>query len=471
MTYRNWSATNILSPTDYCTTVLLYFYPMSSRILIIGAGRSSSALINYALDKSEALGWNVTVADADPTAAAAKVRNHPRGTTAWLDVTKTNDRRELIGRSDIVVSLLPAHLHIEVAQDCIRLKKHLVTASYVSQELYRLGDEARNRELIFMGEMGLDPGIDHMSAMQRINAIRAKGGTVTAFRSFTGGLISPESNNNPWGYKFTWNPRNVVLAGQGTAQYLEEGKLKYLPYYRLFGHTWNVEVPGVGGLQAYANRDSLLYRKQYGLEDIPTILRGTLRYPGYCAAWNALVRIGMTDGDFPILDSENLTYHELMEALAPSGPGSVKDRIAGMLKLEPKGEVMKRLAWLGLFRKKRIRLRGATPALILENLLLDKWRLEPDDKDLIVMQHQIDYRLDGELKRDVSNLVMKGENAQDTAMSRLVGLPLGIFVRLMTEGKIHATGVHIPTMREVYEPVLKEMEDYGMTFTHHTVDL
>ncbi len=444
---------------------------MSSRILIIGAGRSSTALINYALENSEELGWNVTVADADPSVAAAKVNGHPRGQTAWLDVTKTNDRRELIGRSDIVVSLLPAHLHIEVAQECIRLKKHLVTASYVSQELYRLGDEARNRELMFMGEMGLDPGIDHMSAMQRINAIREKGGEVTAFKSFTGGLIAPESNDNPWGYKFTWNPRNVVLAGQGTAQYLDNGKLKYLPYYRLFQNTWEVEVEGIGKFEAYANRDSLLYRDQYGLNDIPTILRGTLRYPGYCAAWNALVRIGMTDGDFPILDSANITYHELMEALAPSGSGSVKDRIAGMLKLEPKGEVMKRLTWLGLFRKKRIKLKGATPALILENLLLDKWKLQPDDKDLIVMQHQIDYRIDGKDKRDISNLVMKGRNAQDTAMARLVGLPLGIFVRLMTQDKIKATGVHIPTMREVYEPVLEEMQKYGLEFTHHTVDL
>ena len=443
---------------------------MSSRILIIGAGRSSTALINYCLDNSERLGWNVTVADADPAAAAAKVNGHPRGTTAWLDVNKTNDRRELITRSDIVVSLLPAHLHIEVAQDCIRLKKHLVTASYVSQELYRLGDEARNRELMFMGEMGLDPGVDHMSAMQRINAIREQGGEVTAFKSFTGGLISPESNDNPWGYKFTWNPRNVVLAGQGTAQYLDQNKLKYLPYYRVFANTWNVEIDGIGTFEAYANRDSLLYRKQYGLTGIPTILRGTLRYPGYCAAWNALIHIGMTDGDFPILDSNSLTYHELMEALAPSGSGSVKDRIAGMLSLDPQGDIMKRLVWLGLFRKKRIKLKGATPALILENLLLDKWKLQADDKDLIVMQHQIDYTLGGKRKRDVSNLVMKGENSHDTAMARLVGLPLGIFVRLMSEGKIQTTGVHIPTMREVYEPVLEEMEQYGMQFTHHTID-
>ncbi|MEM9258178.1 MAG: saccharopine dehydrogenase C-terminal domain-containing protein [Bacteroidota bacterium] len=444
---------------------------MPARILIIGAGRSSTALINYALANSDELGWNVTVADADPAAAAAKVKGHHRGNPVWLDVNKTNDRRELIGRADIVVSLLPAHLHIEVAQDCIRLKKHLVTASYVSQELYRLGDEARNRELIFMGEMGLDPGIDHMTAMQRINSIREKGASITAFRSFTGGLIAPASNDNPWGYKFTWNPRNVVLAGQGTAQYLENKKLKFLPYQRLFRTTWSVDIPGQGQFEAYANRDSLLYREQYGLENIPTILRGTLRYPGFCAAWAALVRIGLTNADFPILDSAKITYHELMEALAPSGPGSVKDRIAMMLKLDPSGPVMERLVWLGLFRKKRINLPDATPALILEKLLLKKWKLSATDKDLIVMQHQIDYELEGKQYRDISNLTMTGNNAEDTAMARLVGLPMGIFTRLISEGRIQATGVHIPTMREVYEPVLEEMKQYGMIFTHETIAL
>jgi len=441
------------------------------RILIIGAGRSSSALINYVLNKAEQLGWQVTVADADPAAAEAKIKRHPRGIPAWLDVMKTNDRRDLIGRSDIVVSLLPAHLHIEVAQDCIRLKKHLVTASYVSQELYRLGDEARDRELIFMGEMGLDPGIDHMSAMLRLDKIRDRGGEIIAFRSFTGGLVAPESDDNPWRYKFTWNPRNVVLAGQGTAQYLEDRKLKFIPYSRLFGNPWRVKVMGLGDMEAYANRDSLLYREQYGLQDIPTILRGTLRYPGFCEAWNALVQIGLTDADFPILDSEKISYHELMEALAPRGVGSVKDRIAGLLEEAPDGDVMKKLEWLGLFRKKRIRLRDATPALILEKLLLDKWKLKAKDRDMIVMQHQIDFKLNGKNYRETSNLIMKGENAEDTAMARTVGLPMGIFVRLISEDKIKATGVHIPTMREVYEPVLEELVEYGMEFSDHTVAL
>lgn len=444
---------------------------MPTRILIIGAGRSSSALIRYCLDNGEKFGWNVTVADADPAAATAKVNGHPRGNPVWLDVNKANDRRELIGRTDIVVSLLPAHLHLEVAHDCIRLKKHLVTASYVSQELYRLGDEARNRELIFMGEMGLDPGIDHMSAMQRINRIRERGGKIVAFRSFTGGLIAPESNDNPWGYKFTWNPRNVVLAGQGTAQYLHDGKLKFIPYERLFRTTWDVDVTGYGAFEAYANRDSLLYREQYNLNDIPTILRGTLRYPGYAEAWAALVRIGLTNADFPILESGNISYHELMEAFAPAGPGSVKDRIAQLLGVPPDGDIMDRLVWLGLFRKKKIKLPKATPALILERLLLDKWQLAPSDRDLIVMQHQIDYELDGRTYRDVSDLSMKGAGAGDTAMSRLVGLPMGIFTRLISEGRIESTGVHIPTMKEVYEPVLKEMRKYGLAFSHRTLEL
>ncbi len=442
-----------------------------NRILIIGAGRSSSALINYVLEKSVSYGWQVTVADADPAAAEAKIKGHPRGVPAWLDVMKVNDRRELIGRSDIVVSLLPAHLHLEVAQDCIRLKKHLITASYVSQELYRLGDEARDRELIFMGEMGLDPGIDHMSAMQRLDAIRERGGKILAFRSFTGGLIAPESNSNPWNYKFTWNPRNVVLAGQGTAQYLKDGKLKFIPYSRLFYKPWPVEIEGLGKMEAYANRDSLLYREQYNLHHIPTILRGTLRNPGFCQAWNALVTLGLTDGDFPILNSEKLSYHELMEAFAPRGNGSVKERIAELLEEPVKGPVMDKLEWLGLFSKRKIKLSDATPAFILEKLLLEKWQLQPEDRDMIVMQHQIDFELEGRKQREISNLIYKGNNAEDTAMARTVGLPMGIFVRLISEKLIKSTGVHIPTMREVYEPVLKELEEYGLVFSDQLIDL
>lgn len=434
-------------------------------ILIIGAGRSSTALIGYVLEKARERGWYVIVADADPGLAEKKVNGHPNARAVWLDVTKSNDRKETIGRADIVVSLLPAHLHIEVAHDCIKLKKHLITASYVSQEMYRMGDEARNRELIFMGEMGLDPGLDHMSAMQKIHEIKNNGGKIISFVSNTGGLVAPESDTNPWHYKFSWNPRNVVLAGQGTAQYLENGKLKFIPYNRLFKEYRTIEIPGLGEYECYANRDSLLYREVYGLDDIPNILRGTIRARGFCDAWHALVKIGLTDASFPILDSGKITYHEFMEAyVPPNGSGSVKERVARMINVDVDSDVMKKLEWLGLFRKKKIKLANASPALILENLLLDKWKLGPNDKDLIVMQHQFEYEMQGVRKVLTSTLKMQGEDNVRTAMSKLVGLPMGIFVRLVMEGKINSKGVNIPVMPEVYNPVLTELKEYGVVF-------
>lgn len=438
-------------------------------ILIIGAGRSSAALIRYVLKQAEEYKWNVVVADANPQLADQRVDNHPNGRATWLDVLKVNDRRDLIGRADVVVSLLPAHLHLEVAYDCIKLKKHLITASYVSNEMYRMGDEARDRELIFMGEMGLDPGIDHMSAMQKINELKEKGAKITSFRSYTGGLIAPESDDNPWHYKFTWNPRNVVLAGQGTAQCIEDGKFRYIPYNRLFKDYYIVNVPEMGEYEAYANRDSLLYRDVYGLTEIPNIFRGTLRDKGFCDAWNALIKIGLTDGSFPIVDSDQLTYHEWMDAyVRKDEPGnSVKERVASLIGEDVNSDVMKKLEWLGLFRKKKIKLPNATPAFILENLLLEKWKLNPKDKDMIIMQHEFEYELNRQKRRLTTTLVMKGNDAVDTAMAKLVGLPIGIFVKLVMHGKIQSTGVHIPVMREVYEPVLEELREHGVIFKEY----
>lgn len=442
-----------------------------NNILIIGAGRSATVLIQYVLDKAKEFNWSVTVADSNPQLAEQKVKNHPNGRPAWLDVTKVNDRREMISRADVVVSLLPAYLHMEVAYDCVKLKKHLITASYVSKDMYRLSNEFRDRELIFMGEMGLDPGIDHMSAMKHIDDIKERGGKITAFRSYTGGLIAPESDDNPWHYKITWNPRNIVLAGQGTAQYMENGKFKYVPYQRLFQEYQIVDVPDVGKFEAYANRDSLLYRDVYGLSGIPNILRGTFRPLGYCDAWNALVQIGMTDGSFPIVDSGEITFHELMEAYTSNKAtgSSVKERVANMIGEEPDSAVMEKLDWLGLFRKKKIKLPNATPAQILEDMLVDKWLLKPKDKDMVVMQHEFEYEINREKKLLTSTLVMKGEDDLYTAMSKSVGLPLGVFVKLVMQGKITSSGVHIPVTKEVYEPVLKELEEYDIVFKNREV--
>lgn len=436
-------------------------------LLIIGAGRSATALISYILDQARQHNFFVTVADADIALAQQKLGNNPNGRAIWLDASKPNDRRDIINRHDVVVSLLPPQMHLEVAQDCISLGKHMVTASYVSKQVFRLGDEARQRALVFMNELGLDPGIDHMSAMQRIHQIKAKGGKITAFYSYTGGLVAPESDNNPWHYKFSWNPRNVVLAGQGTAQFLEDGKLKYIPYRRLFRQYRLVNIPGMGEWEVYANRDSLLYREAYGLQDIKTMFRGTIRHKGFCDAWNALVRIGLTDATFPIVDSDKLTYHDLMEAFLgiSQHTGSVKDRMAKLIETDPDGEIMQKLEWLGLFSKRRIKVKNATPALILENLLLEKWALQPNDKDMVIMQHVFEYEINRRKHKLTSTLTMKGNNGSDTAMSRLVGLPLGIFVKLLLMGKISTTGVNIPTMPEVYEPVMQELEQYGVKFT------
>lgn len=435
-------------------------------LLIIGAGRSATALINYILEQARQHNFFITVADADISLAQQKVGNSPNSRAIWLDASKPNDRKDVISRHDVVVSLLPPQMHLEVAQDCISLGKHMVTASYVSKQVFRLGDEARQRALVFMNELGLDPGIDHMSAMQRIHRIQAKGGKITAFYSYTGGLVAPESDDNPWHYKFSWNPRNVVLAGQGTAQFLEDGKLKYIPYRRLFRQYRLVNIPNLGEWEVYANRDSLLYRDAYGLQDIKTLFRGTIRHRGFCDAWNALVRIGLTDATFPIVDSDKLTYHDLMEAFLGISQytGSVKDRIAKIIDVDPDGDIMQKLEWLGLFSKRRIKVKNATPALILEHLLLEKWALQPTDKDMVIMQHVFEYEINRRKHKLTSTLTMKGSNGMETAMSRLVGLPLGIFVKLLLLGKISTTGVSIPTMPEVYEPVMQELEQFGVAF-------
>jgi saccharopine dehydrogenase-like NADP-dependent oxidoreductase len=438
-------------------------------LLIIGAGRSATVLINYILEQAHKHNFFVTVGDSDIELAQRKVNNHSNGRAIWLDASKPNDRRDVIQRHDVVVSLLPPQMHLEVAQDCIVLGKHMVTASYVSKQVFRLGDEARQRALVFMNELGLDPGIDHMSAMQLIDRLRAKGGKITACHSYTGGLVAPESDDNPWHYKFSWNPRNVVLAGQGTAQFLEDGQLKYIPYRRLFRQYRLVTIPEADPnkeWEVYANRDSLLYREAYGLQNIQTLFRGTIRHRGFCDAWNALVRIGLTDATFPIVDSDQLTYHDLMDAFLgiSTHTGSVKDRIAKMIEVEPESEIMQKLEWLGLFSKRRIKVKNATPSLILENLLLEKWALQPKDKDMVIMQHVLDYELDRKKRKLTSTLVMKGKDGYETAMSSLVGLPLGIFVKLLLLGKISTTGVNIPTMPEVYEPVMAELAEYGVKF-------
>ena len=443
---------------------------MTSRLLLLGAGRSASSLIHYLLRHAPTERWFLTVADANPAHLVPVLAAHSEYARAVpFDLSHEAQLDELVAQADVVISMLPAALHLAVAQACVRHGRHLATASYVSPEIRALHEEAVAAGVTLLMECGLDPGLDHMSAMRAIAGIRARGGVITSFKSYCGGLLAPAAEgDNPWKYKFTWNPRNVVLAGQGTAKFLENGHLRFIPYQQLFGRTETLTVPEYGMFEGYANRDSLSYRDPYGLKDIPTILRGTLRRPGYCAAWQALVRLGLTDDSVVLGNAETLTWAELVEAYLPTSLLPHLDlvqRVATYLGLNPTGEEMGHLNWLGLFSDRPMGHANATPAQLLERLLAEKWQLQPHDRDLIVMQHLFAFELDGQSHRLTASLAVVGDDATHTGMAKTVGLPLGMAVRRMMRGEVAQRGVLIPVGADLYEPILDELAaEYGISF-------
>ena len=382
-------------------------------ILIIGAGRSASSLIQYLLNKSERENLHLVIGDLSLALAEKKTKNHPNATPIALDILNENQRKDAILHSHIVISMLPAHLHIEVARDCIVFKRHLVTASYVSDAMQELDAAARENNLIFMNEIGLDPGLDHMSAMKVIDEIKDKGGKMLLFESFCGGLVAPESDNNLWNYKFTWAPRNVVLAGQGgAAKFIQEGTYKYIPYCNLFRRTEFLDVEGYGRFEGYSNRDSLKYRSVYGLDDVLTFYRGTIRKVGFSKAWNMFVQLGMTDDSYIMEDSENMSYREFVNSFLPyHSTDSVEIKTRLILKIDQDDIMWDKLLELDLFnRNKIVGLKNATPAQMLEKILSDSWTLQPDDKDMIVMYHKFGYEDKGEKKQIDSKMVCIGED-------------------------------------------------------------
>lgn len=436
-------------------------------ILIIGAGRSASSLIQYLLNKSDAENLHLTIGDLSLELAQRKTNNHPNATAIALDIHNVTQRQAEIKKSDIVISMLPAHMHIEVAKDCIAFKKNMVTASYISDAMQRLDAEVKANNLVFMNEIGLDPGIDHMSAMKVIDEIKAKGGKMILFESFCGGLVAPESDTNLWNYKFTWAPRNVVLAGQGgAAKFIQEGKYKYIPYHKLFRRTEFLEVEGYGKFEGYANRDSLKYRSVYGLDDILTLYRGTIRRVGYSKAWNMFVQLGMTDDTYVLDDSENLSYRDFINLFLPYSPtDSVEIKTRLQLGIEQDDIMWDKLLELDLFNpNKKVGLKNATPAQILEHILNDSWSLQPEDKDMIVMYHKFGYELNGERKQIDSKMVCIGDDQTYTAMAKTVGLPVAMATLHILNGNIKTPGVQLPIHKEVYEPILKELEEFGVIF-------
>ena len=442
------------------------------KILIIGAGKSASYLVKYFLDKSISEKLDITIGDLDLSNAKKWIKNNENARTLKLDIFNEQDRKNAIGNSDIVVSMLPARFHIEVAKDCLALGKHMVTASYVSKEMQALDEEAKSKKLVFLNEIGVDPGIDHMSAMQVIDRIRKSGGKLILFESFTGGLMAPESDTNLWNYKFTWNPRNVVLAGQGgAAKFIQEGKFKYIPYHRLFRRTEFLEVDGYGRFEAYANRDSLKYQDVYGLDSIQTLYRGTIRRVGFSRAWQIFVILGLTDDSYTIADSENMSYRDFVNSFLPYSPtDSVELKLRYKLKIDQDDILWEKLEELDIFSSnKKVELKNASPAQILQKILLDSWSLDPNDKDMIVMYHKFGYELNGEKHQIDATMVCTGEDQTFTAMAKTVGLPVGIATLAILNKKIKSYGVQIPINKDIYDPILSELEGFGIIFKEKEV--
>ena len=435
-------------------------------ILILGAGLSSRRLISYLEEEGRIHQWKVRVGDRDLDAAREKITNPTE--VFEFDIHDTMQLEREIRSADLVISMLPARFHPAVARICLKENRSLMTASYESPEIRLMEKDVQEKGLLFLNEIGLDPGIDHMSAMQVIERIRNEGHTLTGFESFTGGLVAPESDNNPWHYKFTWNPTNVVLAGwPGPAQFIQCGKIKYIPYSRLFRRIEYIDIEGFGKFEGYANRDSLKYIDKYALQGVPTVYRGTLRRPGFSKAWDIFVQLGATDNSYVMQNSESLTHREFINSFLYYHPkDSVEVKLYRAFHIDQDSPMIEMLEWLGIFSDEKIGVKEGTPAKILEAILMKKWKLSQHDKDMVVMWHKFNYTdcRSGDEVVLTSSMGVIGEEQGNTAMALTVGLPLGIAASLYLKGKIDLTGVYIPIIKEIYGPVLEELKRLGIEF-------
>ena len=443
---------------------------MPKRVLILGAGRSSSSLIRHLLDHTKDEGFEVRVGDLDPELAARKSAGHPAASTFALDAGNPGARRAEIAEADLVISMLPAFLHPEVARDAIATRTPLITPSYLSPDIAAMDRDAHDAGIPIVNELGLDPGIDHLSAMQVIDHLRSEGSTLHGFESYTGGLVAPESDDNPWHYKFTWNPRNVVLAGQGGSATFREGGLnRVLPPHRLFKEVTPVEVPGAGRFEGYANRDSLAYERIYGLQGIDTLVRGTLRGDGFCGGWDALFELGMNRDDAQLSLPSGIPWRTFTAGFAGGVSGdadAVAVRAAVASATGADGRSLDLLEWLGLFGDEPVEVLEGSPCEILQHRLESKWALGAEDLDMIVMWHRFRYRTgSGESRVRTSSLVHIGEDDTHTAMSLTVGLPLALAARMWIRGDWNGTGVVLPTTPDLYGPLLEGLAAEGIAFT------
>ena len=439
------------------------------QVLVLGAGKSSPYLIHHLLGLAEREDWFVTVGDIDIDLAQQRVGDHGRGNAIHFDVNDATVRSAQIKNADVVVNMLGPQYQDLVAWDCVSLGRHMLSVSYRDQAVRDLDTDAQRRGVLLLCELGLDPGIDHMSAMSLIGRVREAGGTIVEFSSYGSGIPAPEQETNPFNYVITWNPRNVVMSAEYGAQYMEDGVIKIVPWHHVFHHTWDVEVPGVGMLEAYPNRDSLSYMESFGLEDVKTMIRGTLRYPGWSETWSTIVRLGLPNEHLRIPDLAERTYREVVEMFLPlnvTGP-RIEARLGRFLDVSPTGRIMQNLKWLGLLSDEKTGCPGDTSAEMLTHLLSKKLRLGPGQRDLVVIAHMLDVEYPGlsrGAERITSTLAVRGEPDGFTAMAKTVGLPTALAVKLLLRGELSLRGSQIPTHPSIYDPILPELESAGLVF-------
>jgi len=444
-------------------------------VLILGAGQSSPYLIYYMLNEAEKYNWEVIVADYNYEAALAKINNHPKGKAVQFDVNDENLRNELIKNADIVLNLLAPPFQFLIASDCLKHGKSVISASYENKKVAALNKEAKEKGILILNEMGLDPGIDHMSAMSLIQKIHDENGFVTSFISYGSAIPAPEVKSNPLNYCITWNSRNVVMAGEMGAIYLEDDKIKIVPYRHLFNSTNEVEVDGIGKLEAYPNRDSVMYQDVFELKNVKTMIRGTLRYPGYSELWSQIVKLGMPNEVVEIPKLSEMTYREYTEMFVPKTANSVnlEDRVADFLKISPTGVIMDKLKWLGLFDNKVIGGNVKSSTEVMQKILNEKLPLPAGKRDMVILMHilEAEFPNTNTRKKYVSTLVDYGEQNGITSIAKTVGAPAAIAAKLILLGELNITGTHIPTHQLIYTKVLKELETLKLKFVEKVEEI
>lgn len=441
---------------------------VKKKILVLGAGLVSKPGVTYLLNNKN---LEVTVASRTVSKAENLVRGFHNGIAQELNVKNEDELEKLVKENDIIVSLLPWIHHMKVANLCIKHNKDMATTSYVSEGMKKLDEKARNKGVLFLNEIGVDPGIDHMSAMKIIDEVNKEGGKVVHFYSYCGGLPAPEDNDNPFGYKFSWSPKGVVLASKNSAMYLENGKIVEIDGKDLFLNKRVEEIEGLGTFEVYPNRDSMPYKDLYDLHDAETVMRGTYRNIGWCDTFKKIVELGLVD-ETPVENLKGKTYKQMMAGIVGAGEDvDVIEKTATKVELSKDSEVIRRLEWLGLFSDENVP-ECDNHLDVLCHLLLEKLYYKEGERDMLILRHKfIGENKDKSRDMITSTMIDFGIPGGDSSMARTVSLPLAIGVKLMAEGKINLKGVQIPTKKEIYEPVLEELEKLNIKLEEKRVPL